>query len=249
MAARVARDRHLASNLLLIVGLVMAAAACGDGLDVADPVPTSTSSATSTSGPTTTTASTLPMLPTTSTTFVDPGVDPPLPVADPGPPPGANSVFVMGDSVFLGTTSSIPIRLSDWVVTYDAEGSRRLAQGIDTLAARRGEIGEAVVIQLGNNYISGERGDYASQIDEAMAVLADVPRVVWVTVSEVSPTRTAINESIRAAADRYPNMWVADWAQVIATEPDLSWDGIHLTPAGRQRMAEVVAVALGPVVP
>jgi lysophospholipase L1-like esterase len=158
-------------------------------------------------------------------------------------------VFVLGDSVTLGTASTVPIRLSDWLVTYDAEASRRLAQGIDTLAARRGEIGEAVVVQLGNNYIDGERGDYASQIDEAMTVLVDVPRVVWVTVSEVSPSRVVINESIRAAAERHRNMWVADWATVIASEPGMSWDGIHLTPLGRQRMADVVAAALGPVVP
>lgn len=216
---------------------------------------TTTAPTTTTEAPTTTSSappgevdSGLPLVPTTLPVAPDPMVDPPPPVADPNPPAGRNSVFVMGDSVFLGTTAAIPAALPDWLVTYDAVGSRRLAQGIDVLAARRGEIGEAVVIHLGNNYIEGERGGYASQIDEAMAVLVDVPRVVWVTVSEVSPSRVAINQAIRDAAPRWPNLRVAEWAPVIGEHPELSWDGLHLTPTGRREMAAVVAETLGPVV-
>lgn len=254
--APVARERRrssVANLFLLTVAVAAILAACGGDLPgpegaATTAAPSSTAPAEPTE-PTTTTASTLPLVPTTATTAVDPGIDPPIPVADPGPPPGRNSVFVMGDSVFLGTASSIPSHLPDWVVTYDAQGNRRLAQGIDVLAARRAEIGEAVVVQLGNNYIDGERGDYASQIDEAMTLIGDVPRVVWVTVAEVSPSRVAINEAIRAAGERYPNMFVADWAATMAAEDGLTWDSIHLTPLGRDRMAELIARGLGPVDP
>ncbi|WP_229022964.1 SGNH/GDSL hydrolase family protein [Actinomarinicola tropica] len=257
--------------LLLLLAVALVAAACGgadagpnaasttsttDAPATTDTVASSTTSesTTSTTEATTTTSapeevdSGLPLLPTTTTAPPNPPVDPPLPPPVPGPPPGRNSVFVLGDSVFLGTTSSIPSALPEWLVTYDAVGSRRLAQGIDVLAMRRGEIGEAVVVHLGNNYIEGERGDYASQIDEAMTVLADVPRVVWVTVSEVSDSRRQINVAIRDAAARWPNMRVADWAPVIAAEPGLAWDGMHLTPEGRRRIAELIAQTLGPVV-
>jgi hypothetical protein len=224
-----------------MLGLVLVA--CGGGAEQPQAATTTEAS------PTTTTASTLPLVPTTSTTSIDPGVDPPVPVVDPGPPPGRNSVYVLGDSVLIGAASTIPVRLPDWVVTYDAESSRRLAQAIDVLSARRHEIGEAVVVQLGNNYIDGERGDYASQIDETMAVLSGVPRVVWVTVAEVSPSRVAINEAIRTAGERHPNVHVADWAEAMAADPALTWDAIHLTPQGRERMAELVARGLGPVDP
>lgn len=218
-----------------------------------------TAPSTTTVAPTTTTTTTpppppvesdsgLPLVPTTQPTIPDPMVDPPPAVVDPPGPPGRNSVFVLGDSVFLGTTAAIPSALPEWLVTYDAVGNRRLAQGIDVLAARRGQIGEAVVVHLGNNFIEGERGTYATQIDEAMAVLQDVPRVVWVTVSEVSESRVAINQAIREAAARWPNLRVAEWAPIIGARPELSWDGLHLTPTGRREMAALIAQVLGPVV-
>ncbi|MGY6500443.1 MAG: hypothetical protein ACXIVQ_06045 [Acidimicrobiales bacterium] len=208
-------------------------------------VPTTTTSPTST----TTTSSSLPLLPTTSTTAIDRGTDPPVPVADPDGGPGANSVLVVGDSVFLGTASSIPVALPDWLVTYDASGNRRLAQAVELIAERRPEVGEAVVIHLGNNFIEGERGTYGSQIDEIMTILDGVPRVVWVTVSEVSPSRQQINVEIREAAERWPAMRVADWAPIVAAHPEWTFDGVHLTSTGRREMAELVSRTLGPVGP
>ena len=190
---------------------------------------------------------TLPLLPTTTTTVIGPGNDPPAPVPDPPGPPGRNSVMVVGDSVLLGTTSAIPEEIPDWLVTYDADGNRRLAQAIDLFEERRGEIGEAVVIHLGNNYIPGERGDFESQVESVMSRLWFVPRVVWVTVAEVSPSRIEMNESIREAAERWPNMRVADWAPVLSEHPEWTWDGMHLTPDGREAMARLIAEALGPV--
>jgi hypothetical protein len=215
---------------------------------IPDPVPAApVPAAPVPAAPVPTSPSPLPLLPTTTTTFLDRSVDPPTPVADPGGPPGRNSVIVVGDSVFMGTAREIPLAMSHWLVTYDATESRRLAQAVDLFVERRGEIGEAVVIGLGNNYIPGERGDYASQIDEVMSLLWFVPRVVWVTVAEVNTGRDQINASIRDAARRWPNMAVADWAPLVAADPSLSWDGIHLSPEGRRALARLVAEAVGPV--
>lgn len=216
--------------------------------------PAPTSSTTTTTIPSTTTTTTqppsaLPLLPTTSTTAIDRSTDPPVPVEDPEGGPGRNSVFVVGDSVFLGTASSIPAALPDWLVTYDASGNRRLAQAVEMIAERRAVIGEAVVIHLGNNFIEGERGTYATQIDEVMDVLVDVPRVVWVTVAEVAPSRERINAEIREAAERWPNAAVADWAPIVAEHPEWTFDGVHLTSTGRSKMATLVAETLGPVPP
>jgi hypothetical protein len=242
--------RIATSNLGALVVVALLCSGCGDEDASADePVsgPTSTEAVTEARDVDPAPAPTLPLLPTTTTTFLDRSVDPPPPVRDPGGPPGRNSVMVVGDSVLMGTARDIPLVMSHWLVTYDATESRRLAQAVELFSGRRHEIGEAVVIGLGNNYIPGERGDYASQIDEVMSLLWFVPRVVWITVAEVNPGRDRINTSIRDAAERWPNMRVADWAPMVTANPSLAWDGMHLSPEGRQALAQLVARTVGPV--
>jgi hypothetical protein len=79
-----------------------------------------------------------------------------------------------------------------------------------------------------------------------MAVLAAVPRVVWVTCAEWSPGQPEANRVIVAAAGRYANVAVADWALVAGT-PGYTWsDGIHLRPEGQRAVARIVAAAVGP---
>ncbi|MGQ0595615.1 MAG: hypothetical protein ACT4QB_24165 [Gammaproteobacteria bacterium] len=158
--------------------------------------------------------------------------------------PLGNTVFVLGDSVLLGTKDIMPAALSGWVVRFDAKGSRRLSQGIHVLRARRAEIGRVVVIQLGNNYIAGE-GSYAKQIEEAMQVVNGVDRVVWITVAEKYPNRAAINQAIRAAPARWGRIVVGDWAKIIAAHPEYAYDGLHLKPAGRKAMAALIASKVG----
>lgn len=157
---------------------------------------------------------------------------------------GDTRVFVLGDSVLLGGKETVPAALTGWVVTYDASGSRRLPQGIEVLRARRSEIGRVAVIQQGNNYIAGE-GSFADQIDQAMTVLAGVERVVWLTVAEKWPSRVGINQAIRAAPTRWPQIVVGDWAVVVAAHPEFADDMLHLSGAGRLAIAELIAGAVG----
>lgn len=152
----------------------------------------------------------------------------------------------MGDSTLLGASQTVPAVLDGWNVTFDAEGSRRLPQAIEILAARRAEIGRVVVIQMGNNYIDGEGGTYASQIDRAMEVLAGVERVVWLTVPEKWPSRVMINDAIRAAPARWPQIVVADWAPLIAAHPEYAGDMLHLSDPGKVAIADLIDAYVGP---
>ena len=160
--------------------------------------------------------------------------------------PPDNRVYVLGDSVLLGTVQTLPAALRGWKVTMDCVGSRRLTQAIAELRNNRSRIGSVVVIQMGNNFIPGEDGTFASQIDRAMRVLDGVRRAVWVTVAEKWPDRVTINRAIRAAASRWPTIRVADWAPIIATHPGYAYDMLHLTGAGRLRIARLIATAVGP---
>jgi len=268
--------RRRTTTLLLAVSLavlLVASSACGSddpGTVAAGtsstapprtdaPGPTGTEApAPSTTGAEPSSTTTTPPPPTVATT---PSTPPPAPAPPPGPAPsdpapaplpaGPTSVFVLGDSVLLGTTYGSPppmvAALPGWTVTLDCEGSRRLTQGIGVLQARRAEIGRVAVIQLGNNYIPGEGGSFAGQIDQAMAVLEGTDRVVWVTVGEAIAGRAELNAEIRAAAARHPTIVVADWASLVAADPSLApGDGLHLSNQGRVALSDLVASAIGP---
>lgn len=152
---------------------------------------------------------------------------------------------MLGDSALISAEPYVRASLGGWVVTYDAVGSRRLPQGIEVLRARRSEIGRVVVIQQGNNYLASE-GSFARQIDEAMGVLRGTSRVVWLTVAEKWPSRVEINRQIRAAASRWPTIVVGDWARMVAAHPEYAGDQLHLSPAGRRAMANLIAQCVGP---
>jgi hypothetical protein len=177
----------------------------------------------------------------------------PAPTTPPAPPPaaplppGPTSVFVEGDSVLLGTMETLPAALVGWQVTMDPVGSRRLTQALPVLQARRGEIGRVVVIQLGNNYIPGEGGTFGGQINQAMSILDGVDRVVWVTLGEKLAGRAGLNAEIRAAAGRWSNIVVAEWAPLVAAHPEYApGDGLHLSGSGRVAIADLIASAVGP---
>lgn len=159
-----------------------------------------------------------------------------------------NHVFVLGDSVLLGAANEIPAALPGWQVIVDAKVSRFLNQGIEVLQARRAEIGDAgvVVIQQGNNYLGNEQ-QFREEIDQTMAVLAGVPKVIWLTVSEFTQSRVDVNKEILAAAERYPNIQLADWngTWLPNRHAFASRDGLHLTRPGAQAMAALIASVVG----
>ena len=191
----------------------------------------STTAATSTAAPTAAAPTTAAPAPTTTPAQVT-----------------QNHVFVLGDSVLLGAANEIPAALPGWQVIVDAKVSRFLNQGIEVLQARRVEIGDAgvVVIQQGNNYLGNEQ-QFRDEIDQTMAVLAGVPKVIWLTVSEFTQSRVDVNKEILAAAERYPNIQLADWngAWLPNRHTFASRDGLHLTRPGARAMAALIASVVG----
>ena len=257
-------------RLAVLAMVLLAAWGCSSSDPVTQPSPTTSPTASVTAAPTSAPASpTATRRPTPSPTArptpsptrrptwsprPSPRPSPsPSPTRSPRPvvtssrplPAGDNRLFVLGDSVLISAVPYVRSALNGWRVTYDAEGSRRLPQGIQVLKARRDEIGRAVVIQQGNNYLAAE-GSFADQIDQAMRVLRGTSRVVWLTVAEKYPSRVQINQAIRAAASRWPTIVVADWARLVAAHPEYAGDQLHLSPEGRRAIASLIDRAVGP---
>jgi hypothetical protein len=98
---------------------------------------------------------------------------------------------------------------------------------LETIQKLGPDLGHLVVIDVGyNDFAEG----YDKGIDIIMGALAaaGVERVVWVTLHH----RVGIDEQIRAALARWPQLVVADWAPVAVTDPSWFVDGAHMNELG-----------------
>jgi len=149
-------------------------------------------------------------------------------------------VSVFGDSVLLGASEEISSVLAGNDVSVVAHEDMSLLGALGTLSAARPTMGDVVVLDYGYND-GTDLGAWRDRIGQAMAILDRVPRVIWLDQREFAPGRAEMNAELRAAAARYPNLDVVDWNATVAAHPDDTYsDGIHLTPAGQQAMADLV---------
>jgi lysophospholipase L1-like esterase len=146
---------------------------------------------------------------------------------------------MFGDSVMLGARDQLLGRFPDASVTVDAVENRSLLGAVSVLQAAQ-PLGDVVVLDLGYNDADDPAG-FRQRIDNAMAVLSAVPKVIWLNQREFKAGRAGMNAELVAATARYGNLDVVDWnAEVTAHPEDVYGDGIHLTPAGQNAMAGLV---------
>jgi hypothetical protein len=123
----------------------------------------------------------------------------------------------------------------------DAQVSRTLWPVVGIVASLRaeGRLGENVVLHLGDN-----GGVDPGLIAQTMASLADVDRVLWLTVKVPRSWEAGVNATLAAEIPKYPNARILDW-KAVATDPSMFYeDGIHLRPSGAAFYADKVKTAL-----
>ncbi len=163
------------------------------------------------------------------------------PPAD-SPPPLEGPVTAIGDSVMLGASDQLEEGIEGFTVT-DAATGMQAADAIQILTARRdaGELGESVVLHIGNNGPITEE-----EFDEIMAVLEDTERVVFVNVRVPLSWEAPNNELLREKDEEYEKITVVDWNSASEGHPEYFWDdGIHARPEGAEVYAELVKESLG----
>lgn len=119
-------------------------------------------------------------------------------------------------------------------------GGVRPPNVIDRATQLGADLGPVVVVIAGyNDY----EANYAGNIEQALAAFrrAGVERVLWATLRESRQSYASMNDMIRDAARRHPEITVVDWNAVSRNNP--AWfqpDGIHLTATGAEGMASLV---------
>lgn len=157
-------------------------------------------------------------------------------------PPLEGPVTGIGDSVMLGASATLEESVEGFTVT-DAATGMQAADAIEALASRKnaGELGETVVIHIGNN---GPVTD--EEFDEIMSILEDTPRVVFVTVRVPLSWETSNNELLREKDGEYEKISLADWHSASEGHAEYFWDdGIHARPEGAEVYADLINESLG----
>ena len=104
---------------------------------------------------------------------------------------------------------------------------------------------DAVVIELGTNGC-GYCPSLGEGIDAVMEAARDVPHVLWIDARSHGPIPDdpdKINEAIRDAADRWDNLTVVDFDELVGDD-DIANDQIHLSDKGQAHFAESLAAVL-----
>jgi hypothetical protein len=169
---------------------------------------------------------------------------PPPAVVGGGHPATERSVSIVGDSILLGAVDQVRSTLtaSGWDPTIATFPGLPLSVGAQVLAEQQaaGELGDIVVIHLGNNLPTNVAG-FVHDLDATMAMLQDVPFVVWINIQTFESSRIQVDAELQAATQRWPNLQLLDWNAAVAVHPD--WTGgtnPHLSVAGRIGMAHLI---------
>jgi hypothetical protein len=147
-------------------------------------------------------------------------------------------VSAVGDSVMLGAAERLERDIGGLTV-MDAEVGLQASAAIDILRWRRasGQLGEVVIVHIGNNGIFT-----AEQFDEMMRVLAGVRRVVFVNVNVPRAWAQPNNEVLAEGVRRYPNAVLVDWYSPSVAHPEyFVKDGVHLQVKGQRVYADLIS--------
>ena len=179
-------------------------------------------------------------------------------------PPPSKRVYVVSDSVGLGAKSSIPAAFPpDWQVTVDGTPALFVEQLQSKHvqpreASQPWVLGDYAVVAGGYNYPYWDPARFDRSVDAMVdnLVAHGVRQVFWVTLREVKPQFVSagawqqvqpyywyfptVNEHLRRALDRHPQLSLVDWASA-ADRPGLTYDAIHLNTFGAQQYANLLA--------
>jgi hypothetical protein len=167
---------------------------------------------------------------------------------------GQPRVTVIGDSVVTAVMYTPDARTllgQNVDLRFLAAVCRRLVQpscwykgtrpqtALDLIQSAGASLGGTVIVESGyNEYVD----QYPSDLDTIMRALvaAGVKTVLWVTLKEERQSYGTMNDQIRAATGRWPQLVVVDWNAVSRNRSWFVGDGLHLDSDGAVGMARML---------
>ncbi len=170
------------------------------------------------------------------------------------PPIYFKRVTFIGDSVMEGALTNITNEGVEEAfrqdmssiavdVTVTATQNRQWYELPDILRdlKSQGELGEVVVIHLGNNGVIDE-----DMVADAFELLKDTEKVMLVNVRVPRRWENKVNGLITAAVETYENAELVDWYTLSNDHPEyFNSDGVHMAPFGGRYYIDAIITAIG----
>jgi hypothetical protein len=147
----------------------------------------------------------------------------------------ADALRIVSQGIDLDPQLAVCRRLAQESCPY--KGTRPLTL-VDLLPTIR--LAPTVVVSVGYN---DPESTYADSVETALDALekAGAQRVLWLTLTEERQAYANMNDDLRAAAAKHPEVTIVDWQMYSRSHPD--WfqdDGLHLGYAGAVGMATLI---------
>jgi len=154
-------------------------------------------------------------------------------------------VFVIGDSLAVGTEPYLGRDLGGWRVRTSASISKNAVDGADELTHRGRHLPPVVVASLGTNDDPHALSSFEHAVGTALNVVGKHGCLVWPNI--VRPAvggagYAGFNRVLALTAAKHGNFRVVDWAAMVAHNRGwLGDDGVHPDTTGYVARARAIA--------
>ncbi|PGT20484.1 acyltransferase family protein [Bacillus cereus] len=160
--------------------------------------------------------------------------------AIPTQPKDSLTVTAVGDSIMIDIAPYLKNTFPN--IRIDAEIGRQMSKAIPVVEQLKneGNLGNHVIIGLGTN------GAFTKeQLASLIKVIGDERKIILINTRVPRPWESLVNEKLKEAASAYKNVVLVDWyAASAGNQAYFEPDGVHLTKAGAEAYAALVAKAV-----
>jgi lysophospholipase L1-like esterase len=159
--------------------------------------------------------------------------------------PVGKRLFVIGDSLAVGTRPYLPRYLHGWRIRSSVSISKHAPEGASELARRGHGLPPVVVVSLGTNDDPHATGSFEAAVRKSLRSTGKRGCIVWPNIvrpSVAGASYAGYNNVLDRIANRNDHLRVVDWAAMAAH--NRGWfgdDGVHPNATGYMARAGAIA--------